>query len=280
MIMGELEEELLEEDHVDAADFADKGREGYTAGTGSGVAVPSVESRVSSDAVPAAAVTAAVTAAPTAAVAPGAASHAEDARKDNQVRFASPVEGGGESTNGQGVSDLHAQGSVKAPLAGGSPAGAEKKAATPADRAVRFGIPATDEGAAAAATKSSGASDARHPAPAMDPAEEEKRRKRARKFELGEKTAKELQAEEAAVAAATRAKRAKAEPPSSPRAAVGATGAVGGAPASAAAVAAAAKATPPSSSGKGSARKLAPPVPLDEVELAKRALRAKRFSCK
>lgn len=279
MIMGELEEELLEEDHVDAADFADKGREGYTAGTGSGVAMPSVESRVSSDAVPAAAVTAAVTAAPTAAVAPGAASHAEDARKDNQVRFASPVEGGGESINGQGVSDLHAQGSVK-PLAGGSPAGAEKKAATPADRAVRFGIPATDEGAAAAATKSSGASDALHPAPAMDPAEEEKRRKRARKFELGEKTAKELQAEEAAVAAATRAKRAKAEPPSSPRAAVGATGAVGGAPASAAAVAAAAKATPPSSSGKGSARKLAPPVPLDEVELAKRALRAKRFSCK
>lgn len=274
-IGGVLEEEPLEEDHVDAAEFAEKRPVGDAAGTQSGVAPSAAES------VRSAPLQAAATAAPAAAVTPGAATIVGDTGKgkDDKVRFALPVEGGGKSTNGLQRSDLHAQGSAKTPQSGDSLAvGVEKKATTPADRAVRFGISVADKGAAPAATMSgSGTSGAGLPAIVMDAAEEEKRRKRARKFELGEKSAKELQAEEAAIAAATRAKRAKAEPPSSPRPAVGATGEVGGTPASSAAKANAAAAA---SSGKGSARKLAPPVPLDEVELAKRALRAKRFACK
>ncbi|GAB0493814.1 hypothetical protein MMPV_005100 [Pyropia vietnamensis] len=280
---GILEEVPLEEDHVNAAELAETRRVSDTVGTRSGVA-PRAAEPIHNDPVQAAAtvVPAAATVAPAAAVTPGAATSVRDALKgkDDQVRFALPVEGGGASTNGLQRSDLHVQGSVKTPRSNGSlAAGVEKKAATLAERAVRFGISAADQGAELAATKGTGgASGADFPVPVVDAAEEEKRRKRARKFELGEKTAKELQAEEAAIATATRAKRAKQEPPSSPLPDVGATGAVGGAPASAAAKARAAATA--ASSRKRSARNIAPPVPLDEVELAKRALRAKRFACK
>lgn len=265
---GVLEEELLEEDHTDAADFVGKGQPGATAGTG-GVAA--------SGAPPPAAAGKAEGAAP-ASAAMASAIHTPGSHKDHhQVRFAVPGGEGVESTNGALCSDLKAPAAPAAPGASTSPpTGGAKEGTTPTDRAARFGIPAANVAAAAAAKGDSGTNGA-SPAPALGAAEEEKRRKRARKFELGEKSAKELQAEEAALSSASRVKRAKADLPASPTI-LGAALLADGATASALAKAVASPLGVAPPKGGGSSRKLGPPLPLDEVELAKRARRAKRFA--